>query len=138
MSLTEAVLNIRGPAGTSVKLTIQHEGQSTPIEIEVVRAQISSSTVSWEMKGDIAYIRINEFGDKTNDELNSALQSIDLQKTTGIILDLRSNPGGIVQTVVDCCQPFIKDGVVITLVDNQGKRPPYRSIPTVYLLTCLW
>ena len=122
ISLTETVLSIRGPAGTSVKLTIQHEGESTPVEIEVVRAQISSSTVSWEMKGDIAYIRINEFGDKTNDELNNALQSIDLQKTTAIILDLRSNPGGTVQTVVDVASHFIKDGVIITMVDNQGKK----------------
>ncbi len=122
MSLIEVVLNIRGPAGTSVKLTIQHEGQSTPAEIEVVRAQISSYTVNWEMKGDIAYIGITEFGDTTNGELNNALQSIDLQKTTGIILDLRSNPGGIVQVVVDVASHFIKDGVVITMVDNHGKK----------------
>jgi carboxyl-terminal processing protease len=122
MNLTEVVLSIRGPAGTSVRLTIQHEGQPTPAEIEVVRAQISSYTVSWEMKGDIAYIRINEFSDKTNDELSNALQSIDFQKTTGIILDLRSNPGGTVQAVVDVASHFIKDGVIITMLDNHGKR----------------
>jgi carboxyl-terminal processing protease len=122
MSLTEITLSIRGPAGTSVELTIQHEGQPTPVEIEVVRGQISSSTVSWDMRGDIAYISINEFGDKTNDELNNALQSIDLANTTGIILDLRSNPGGLVQTVVDVASHFIKNGVIVTLVDNQGKK----------------
>ncbi len=122
MSLTEAVLSIRGRAGTSVKLTIQREGEATPIEIEVVRAQISSFTVSWEMKGDIAYIKINEFGTKTNTELNNALQAIDLQKTTGIILDLRSNPGGIVQTVVNVASHFVNSGVIITMVDNKGKK----------------
>jgi carboxyl-terminal processing protease len=122
MSLTEVVLSIRGPAGTSVKLTLQRESQSIPIEISVVRAQISSSTVSWQMKEDVAYLRIREFGEKTNDELNNALKSIDLQKTSGIILDLRSNPGGIVQTVVDCASHFIKDGVIITEVDNKGRK----------------
>jgi carboxyl-terminal processing protease len=122
ISLTEAVLNIRGPAGTPVKLTIQHEGQSTPVEIDVVRAQISSSTVSWKMEEDIAYIKINEFGDKTNSELNNALQSISLQKTAGIILDLRSNPGGIVNTVVDVASHFIRSGVIITMMTNQGEK----------------
>jgi carboxyl-terminal processing protease len=124
MSLTEVVLNIRGPAGTSVKLTIQHEGQSAPVEIEIVRAQISSFTVSWQMKGDVAYIRINEFDTKTNAALNNALQSIVAQKAAGIIIDLRSNPGGIVPVVVDVASHFIKDGVVLTLVDNHGNKTP--------------
>jgi carboxyl-terminal processing protease len=124
MSLTEVVLNIRGPAGTSVKLTIQHEGETAPVEIEIVRAQISSFTVSFEMKGDIAYIRINEFSTKTNAEFNSALQSVVSQRAAGIIIDLRSNPGGIVPVVVDVASHFIKDGVVLTLVDNHGNKTP--------------
>jgi carboxyl-terminal processing protease len=122
MSLLEVVLNIRGPAGTPVRLTILHEGETTPIEIEIIRAQITASTVSWEMKGDIAYIRIFQFGENTNDELNNALKSIDLKNTAGIILDLRSNPGGLVPTVVDVASHFLKEGVVITLVDNKGNR----------------
>ncbi|MGD0353677.1 MAG: S41 family peptidase [Dehalococcoidia bacterium] len=142
MSLIEVVLNIRGPAGTSVKLTIQHEGQTTPVEIDIVRARISSFTVSSEMKGDIAYIRINEFDTKTNAEFNNALQSILAQKAAGIIIDLRSNPGGIVPVVVDVASHFIKDGVVLTLVDNHGSKTPvpvnpngvFTNLPVVVLV----
>lgn len=129
MSLTEAVLSIRGPAGTSVKLTIQREGESTPVEITVVRAQISSFTVNWEMKGDIAYIKISEFGSKTNMELNNALKAIDLKNTRGIILDLRSNPGGIVQTVVQVASHFVKSGVIITMVNNEGEQTAISARP---------
>jgi carboxyl-terminal processing protease len=122
MSLTEVVLNIRGPAGTTVTLTILRPDETTPVEIAVVRAQIDVASVKWEMKGDIAYIKITEFSQTTNDELNKALESIDLNNTTGIILDLRSNPGGLVTAVVDVASHFIKSGVVITLVDNKGNK----------------
>jgi carboxyl-terminal processing protease len=122
MSLVEVVLNVRGPAGTSVTLTILHEGDTVPVDIEIVRTQIESPSVNWEMKGDIAYIRIFQFGERTNDEFNSALQSIDLKNTAGIILDLRSNPGGLVPVVVDVASHFIKEGVVLTLVNNKGER----------------
>lgn len=122
MSLVEVVLNVRGPAGTSVTLTILHEGDTVPVDIEIVRTQIESPSVNWEMKGDIAYIRIFQFGERTNDEFNSALQSIDLKNTAGIILDLRSNPGGLVPAVVDVASHFIKEGVVLTLVNNKGER----------------
>ena len=122
MTLVEVVLIIRGQAGTPVTLTVLHEGETTPVDITITRAEITSSSVSWEMKGNIAYIKIFQFGETTNDELNKALESIDLQKTTGIILDLRSNPGGLVSTVVDVASHFIKEGTIITLVDNKGNR----------------
>jgi len=128
-SLTEVVLEIRGPAGTTVKLTILHQGATTPVDIEVVRAQISSFTVSSEMKGDIGYIKINQFDTKTNDEFNTALQSLIDQKATGIIIDLRDNPGGIVPVVVNVASHFIKEGVVLTLVDNRGNKTPVNVNP---------
>lgn len=142
MSLTEVVLNIRGPAGTSVRLTVQHEGQTTPVEIEIVRAKISSFTVTSEMKGDIGYIKVSQFDTKTNSELNNALQVTVAQKAAGIILDLRSNPGGIVPVVVNVASHFIKDGVVLTLVDNHGNQTPvpvnpngvFTELPVVVLV----
>jgi carboxyl-terminal processing protease len=142
LSLTEVVLSIRGPAGTPVTLTVQHEGETTPVDIKIVRAKISSFTVSSEMKGDIGYIRIQEFSTNTNDEFNTALQSILAQNATGIIIDLRNNPGGIVPVVVDVASHFIKDGVVLTLVDNKGKETPvpvnpngvFTDLPVVVLV----
>ena len=122
LSLTEVVLKIRGPKGTAVTLTILHEGDTDPVDITITRAAIDTSSATWEMKGDIAYIRLLQFGEKTNSELNAALESIDLAASRGIILDLRSNPGGLVPTVVDVASHFIKEGVIITLVDNKGSR----------------
>jgi carboxyl-terminal processing protease len=122
VSLTETILKIRGPAGTPVTLTILHEGATAPVDITITRAQIDTFSVNSEMKGDIAYIRILQFSEQTNTELNNALQSLDLAASRGIVLDLRSNPGGLVPVVVDCASHFIKEGVIITLVDNKGNR----------------
>ncbi len=125
MSLVEAVLYIRGPKGTSVRLLILHQDETEPEEIEIVRAEIEVSSVYFEMKGDIAYINITYFSERTDEELSSVLQSIIQEAATGIILDLRSNPGGLLQTVVDVASRFLKEkegGVVVDVVDNQGKH----------------
>ncbi|MBA7660155.1 putative CtpA-like serine protease [subsurface metagenome] len=122
MSLVEAVLYIRGPKGTSVMLLILHQGETEPEEIEIVRAEIEVPSVYFEMKGDIAYINITYFSERTNEELSPVLQSITQEAATGIILDLRSNPGGLLQTVVDVASRFLKEGVVVDVVDNQGKH----------------
>lgn len=122
MSLTETVLLVRGPSGTSVMLLILHEGETTPVEITLVRAQINVPSVTYQTEGDIAYVKISEFTERTNDELNVALEALNLKNDTGIILDLRANPGGIVTTVVDVVSHFIKEGVIITMVDNKGNR----------------
>ncbi len=125
MSLVEAVLYIRGPKGTSVRLLILHQGETKPEEIEIVRAEIEVPSVHFEMKGDIAYINITYFSERTNEELSPVLQSITQEAATGIILDLRSNPGGLLQTVVEVASRFLKEkegGVVVDVVDNQGKH----------------
>ncbi len=142
MSLTEVVLSIRGPAGTTVKLTILHQGETEPVDIEVTRAQISQFTVSSEMMGDIGYIKVTQFDAKTNNEFNNALQEILAQNPAGIVLDLRSNPGGIVSVVVNVASHFIKDGVVLTMVDNKGNKTPipvnpngvFTNLPLVVLV----
>jgi len=129
VSLTETILKIRGPAGTPVTLSVLHEGAAAPVDITITRAQIDTKSATAEMRGDIVYIRIFQFGDQTNTELNSALQSLDLAASKGIVLDLRSNPGGLVPVVVDCASHFIKSGVIITLVDNKGNRSTESAHP---------
>ena len=121
MSLAEAVLLIRGKTGTAVKLTILHSGETMPVEIEIIREFINASGVTSSMKGSVAYIKIVTFNESTNAELQGALESLDLNNSSGIILDLRDNPGGLVSAVVDVASHFIKEGVVITLRDNQGR-----------------
>ncbi|MBA7489751.1 putative CtpA-like serine protease [subsurface metagenome] len=122
MSLEEAVLHIRGPEGTSVRLLILHQDETEPEEIEIVRAEIELPSVHFEMRGDIAYINISYFSERTNEELSPVLESITEEGATGIILDLRSNPGGLLGVVVDVASHFLKEGIVVYVVDNQGKQ----------------
>jgi len=122
MSLAEAVLNVRGPKGTSVRLLILHQSETKPEEIEIVRAEIELPSVRFEMRGDIGYINITYFSARTDEELSSALSSITQEAATGIILDLRSNPGGLLEAVVDVASCFLKEGVVVNVVDSQGKH----------------
>jgi carboxyl-terminal processing protease len=129
LSLTEVVMKIRGPAGTMVKLTILHEGDSVPVEIQIARAQINTTSVSYSLKGNILYVKISSFDERTNEELQAALKSTDLTTTTGIIIDLRNNLGGLVNAVVSVASHFIKDGVIITMRDNQGKTDSISANP---------
>ena len=122
MSLAEAVINIRGPEGTPVRLLILHQGDTEPEEIEIIRAEIKVPSVRFEMRGDIAYINITHFSERTNEELSSVLQSVIQEKASGIIIDLRNNPGGLLDAVVEVTSHFLKEGTVVSVVDNQGNR----------------
>ena len=130
MSIEEAILRIRGPKGTTVSLSILHLGKTEPEEIKIVRATIEVPTVTLEMKGDIAYIHIYQFNQRTDIELSTGLKEMAGKGATGIILDLRSNPGGLVDTVVKVASHFIKDGVVLYIVDNQGGKTSESVKPT--------
>jgi carboxyl-terminal processing protease len=121
MSLQEVVLSIQGPKGTTVTLSVLHQGETEPEVIEIVRAEIELPSVRFEMRGDIAYINITYFSARTAQELSQALESMP-QQTAGIVLDLRSNPGGLLETVIDVASFFLKQGVVVDVVDNEGKH----------------
>jgi carboxyl-terminal processing protease len=125
LSLEEVVLHIRGPKGTSVRLTIQHQGETTPVELEIVRAEIDLPSVSFEMRGDIAYIRLYQFNDRTDTELATVLERLEPEGATGIVLDLRTNPGGLLEAVVGVASHFLKEGVVVYVVDNKGEETSY-------------
>jgi carboxyl-terminal processing protease len=122
MSVEEAVLHIRGAQGTPVTLSILHSGQTQPAEVKIIRAPIEVPTVTSEIKGDITYIRIFEFNQRTDIELTSILNTNVAANTTGIVLDLRSNPGGLLDIVVDVSSHFIKKGVVVSVIDKQGGK----------------
>ena len=142
MSLAEAVALIRGPRGTSVRLLVLHQGETQPEEIEIVRAEIELTSVRFEMRQDIAYINITYFSESTDEELSPVLDMITAEAASGIILDLRSNPGGILTTVVDVASYFLKAGVVVDAVDNQGNhtamnvehKPVTTDLPLVVLV----
>ena len=122
MSLAEAVLLIRGPEGATVRLLVLHQDETEPVEIEIIRAKIELTSVDYEMRQDIAYIKIADFAELTDEQISSALESIISEGANAIILDLRSNPGGLLGVVIDVTSHFLTEGVVVSVVDNQGKH----------------
>jgi carboxyl-terminal processing protease len=130
MSLTEAVLRVQGPKGTPVTLSVLHEGETEPEAITIVRAEIKVPSVHFEMKEDIAYINITYFSERTAQELAPVLEDINRQAATGIILDLRGNPGGVLDAAIDVASLFLKEGVVVDVVDNEGKHTVYPVKPS--------
>jgi carboxyl-terminal processing protease len=121
MSLAEAIIKIRGPKGTAVGLLVLHEGDTKPVLIEIVRARVEVPSVLFEMRGNIAYITITQFSERTDSELSPVLQDLKEQNAAGIILDLRGNPGGLLDIVVKVASHFISQGVVVEVMSNQGK-----------------
>jgi carboxyl-terminal processing protease len=126
MTVSEAALKIRGPAGTEVRLLILREGNSKPFEVSIVRRKIIDVSVYSERKDNIGYIRLTIFSQKTDTELTSALKSmLDEGKVDGIVLDLRNNGGGLLDVAIDVASQFLSDGVVVDVVDGDGKHSPY-------------
>ncbi len=130
MSLVETVLKVRGPEGTTVALLVLHEGETEPELIEIVRAEIEVTSVNFEMREDIAYINITDFTEGTAEELYPVMESITQQGAAGIILDLRGNPGGYLDTVVSVAGFFLSEGVVLDMVDNEGQHTVYSVEPS--------
>lgn len=122
MSMIEAVLKIRGPKGTTVALLIQHRDETEPVLIDIVRATIELPSVMVEMMGDMAHLRITHFSRRTAEEIQATLAEIDNANAKGIILDMRGNPGGILDTVIEVASYFLKDGVVVKVVSNNGEE----------------
>jgi carboxyl-terminal processing protease len=122
MTTVDASMKIRGKAGTSVKIRILHLGETNPVDIEIVRAEIELQSVSLEMRGDIAYVKINQFLQTTGGDLRDALKNAIDKGAKGIILDLRNNPGGTLDAAVDVTSQFLIRGVVVDIVDSDGNH----------------
>ena len=126
LSLTAVVDKIRGPKGTTVQLTILHQGDNRPTELEIVRDDIRTPSVSWKMlEEQIALVRITQFTATTTADLTDGLKDAEAQGATGVILDLRHNPGGLLDAAVNVTSQFLKDGLVVYSVDNTGKKVNY-------------
>lgn len=126
LDLTEIVSRIKGEEGTTVHLTIYREGESDYLEMDVVRRQIESPTVNYEMLDDhIGYIQITEFDDVTVNQFDEAMKEIQKADAAGLILDLRSNPGGSLSAVVDISRQLLPEGLIVYTEDRSGKRVEY-------------
>ncbi|GAB4504045.1 MAG: S41 family peptidase [Anaerolineales bacterium] len=121
---------VLGPAGTTVHLTVAREGEPEPLEFSIVREKIvMKSAIGKMLEGDIAYVQVTTFGDKTTPELHAALQELMAQNPKGLILDLRNNGGGYLQTAVEVASEFIGKGVILYEQYGDGRRMTYEAQP---------
>ncbi|MCF6276634.1 MAG: S41 family peptidase [Candidatus Magasanikbacteria bacterium] len=129
LNLEEAVRKIRGEKGTPVVLTISRNGFGNLQEIEIIRGTITVPTVIWDMKdGGIAYVRISYFNGDTYEEFGKVIQEILVKLPKGIVLDLRSNPGGYLKTSVEVASEWIEEGVIVKEKFRNGKSDAYTTV----------
>ena len=130
ISLLEAVSKIRGQLGTSVELLVLHLNQTEATLIAITRGVIPLETVRFAMRPDgIGHLRISSFSDTTNQQVEAAIQEFRAANGTGLIVDLRNNPGGLLKAVVDVTSQFLEDGLVTYELDAQGSRREWKVSP---------
>jgi len=132
MMIDEAVSLIRGPKGTEVTLTIGRESWTEAKEVKITRAIINVPIVKFEMKQagnkPVAYVALYQFTDNSASEFQKAVQQILTSDAKGIILDLRNNPGGYLESAVKIASWFVpKDGLVVTEDYGDGKKNEHYS-----------
>ena len=114
LSLSDAVDQLRGEPGTSVSITIVRENESRPIELTITRDVIRIPSVEHDVIGDnIGYIKIYQFLQTTANDVDNALAEFKAQNTRGVILDLRSNPGGLLSSAVAIASDFLTPGQLV-------------------------
>jgi carboxyl-terminal processing protease len=127
--ITTVVGKVRGPAGSTVQLAIQREGRDDPLDFTITRAKIDIASVEGKLlDGGIGYVKINSFGEKTGRELKTQLRSVLDQNPRGLILDLRGNPGGYLDTAIEVVSQFIPDGVVMLERFGDGDEKSYEAL----------
>lgn len=143
MSVAEAVSKIRGPVGTKVKLKVVRGG-AQELDFEITREQITiPSTESQILEGNIGYLKISRFAGDTAGLTEEAVERFRQARVKGVILDLRSNPGGLLDVSVDVASHWLpkgqtvlqekRDGVVIRTINSKG-YDTLRGVPTVVLI----
>lgn len=131
----EAINMIRGEAtetsGEKVNLTILRNGER--IEVQSARAEVVAITATEKViDGSIGYIRLSDFGDNTAEEFKSCMESLKAQNVTGVVVDLRNNPGGTLDSVVKVADMLLPEGRIITVKDKRGREEAYDSDADFY------
>ena len=145
ISVEEAIKYLRGAPGTKVTISIAREGVKDPIEFILTRELIKIETIRSKMlDSEIGYIRLSEFSANSNKDLNKALSGLKNEGMKYLILDLRNNPGGLLDTAVDVCQDFLEEGKLIVFTQGREKesrkdylskgKSPYTKLPLIVLV----
>jgi carboxyl-terminal processing protease len=125
LTIDQAVDKMRGPVNTKIKLTIVRKGSDKPIEVAIVRDIIRVKSVRWHPEGsDVGYIRVTQFSELTTDGLKQAINDLNSQlgadKIKGYVLDLRNNPGGLLDQAISVSATFLEKGEIVS---TRGRNP---------------
>ncbi|NIC05476.1 S41 family peptidase [Billgrantia bachuensis] len=122
LSLQEAVTLMRGEAGSEIQLTLQRSGEDAPIEVTLTREVIRTESVRSEiLEPGYGYLRVSQFQNRTGDQVNNAIRRMERDEPLqGLILDLRNNPGGVLQSAVAVADAFLESGLVVY---TEGRLP---------------
>jgi len=127
MVLNDVVNKIRGPKGTTVKITVYRKSSATPIEMTITRETIIVKSVEYKMIGNVGYMQIRQFGDDTTDLAKAAVKDIASKNPKAVIIDLRNNPGGYLNAVAPIAGQFIAPSVVVYEKEKNGSLTDIRS-----------
>ncbi len=121
--LTEVVSRIKGEEGTKAEITIVREGKTEPIEFSIPRKTVEVPTIEYEMLDNkIGYIAISEFDEVTAEQFRKAIDDLDKKGQKGLVVDIRNNPGGLLDTVVDMLDRMLPKGLIVYTEDKYGTR----------------
>jgi len=135
LSLNEAVKLMRGKPGSKVKLTVVREGEDKPLKLTIIRAVIKVNSVKARMlEPNFAYVRITQFQANTGESLIDAVSELKKEnkgELKGLILDLRNNPGGVLNAAVAVSDAFLEDGLVVYTEGRvQDSQMEFKATPT--------
>ena len=118
LTLNQAVEKMRGPVNTKIKLTIMRKGQDKPIEVSITRDVIRVRAVRSRPEDDVGYIRITQFNEQTTENLKKAItdlqNQIPAEKLKGFVVDLRNNPGGLLDQAISVSDAFLERGEIVS------------------------
>ena len=114
---------IRGEENTTAHLYVYRPSTQEYLDFYITRRVVENYTVSSEMLDDqIAYIKVDQFNENTDEEFDEQLEALRKQSAKGVIIDLRDNPGGLVSSVVNMCNSIMSEGVIVSTKDRNGKQ----------------
>lgn len=126
--LTEVVSHIKGEEGTDVDMVLLRGELKEEISLTATRARVQAQTVESEMKdGNIGYIRVTEYDTVTYEQYKQAMEELDAKGMEGLIVDLRSNPGGNLDTVCEMLDLMLPEGLVVYTEDKDGQKQEFTS-----------
>jgi len=131
LSLSEAVEIMRGPVGSTIKLTIVREGLEDPIEVQVIRDVIKLTAARVRIENDVVIMRVTTFNEQTmpnlEDGIEAVMEKIGEKKPKGFVLDLRNNPGGLLSEAISVTDLFLDQGEIVSTRDREGKGERYKA-----------